>query len=276
MELPLPPHHHIHARGFSLVEMAVVVAIVGLMLGALLIPLTAQMDQRRLLETRAQLENAREALLGYAMANGRFPCPAAAPGGGTTAVEAFAPTGTTANGKCASFFNGYLPGVTLGLSPADSAGYLQDGWGNPIRYAVANLSDDANASHIFTKSAGMKNANGACTPPCSTGMSWISTQNLLYVCTSGSGITPTNCGTATQLTNGAVFVVYSTGKNTASGGTGTDEAANPNPNSTNNDAVFVSHAPTANTSANGEFDDLLEWVSSSTVFAKLVAAGQLP
>jgi prepilin-type N-terminal cleavage/methylation domain-containing protein len=266
-------------KGFTLVEMAVVLVIVGLMLGVILMPLAAQMDQKRLVETRATMENAREALLGYAMANGRLPCPAAAPGAGVTAVEAFAtaPTaGNSTNGICAGFFNGYLPGVTLGLTPANSSGYILDGWNNPVRYAVSSLSDDANATYIFTKSTGMKTANTACTPPCNTGMSYIAAQNLLYVCSSGSGIAATNCGTATQLTNGAVFVVYSIGKNAATGGNGTDEAANPNPNSANNDRVFVNHETTSSGAANGEFDDVMDWVSSNTVFGRLVPAGQLP
>lgn len=266
-------------KGFSLVEMAVVLVIIGLMLGGILMPLSTQMDQKKLIETRITLENAREALLGYAMANGRFPCPAAPPGTGVTAVESFATTpsaGNTTNGICTGFFNGYLPGVTLGLTPTNSTGYIVDAWNNPIRYAISNALDP-NAvvppAHIFTAfslapatAAGMKNA----------GMTYIASQNLLYVCASGSGITATTCGTATQLTNGAVFVIYSTGKNAATGGTGTDEAANPNPNSTNNDPVFVNHDPASSSATNGEFDDVMDWVSSNTVFGRLVPAGQLP
>ncbi|MCX7626861.1 MAG: prepilin-type N-terminal cleavage/methylation domain-containing protein [Methylophilaceae bacterium] len=267
VELPLFPQRKY--QGFSLVEMAVVLVILGLLLGAVLVPLSAQLDQKRLLETRARLENAREALLGYAMAHGRFPCPAAAPSPGVTAVEAFATSpsaGNPVNGICAGFFNGFLPGVTLGLTPANSSGYILDGWDNPIRYAVANLSDDAYATYVFTKSAGMKNASGG------AGMSWIATQNLLFVCASASGITAADCGPATnRLTNGAVFIVYSTGKNTATGSPGADETAN-----LNNDSVFVSHAPTANTAPNGEFDDVMDWASYSTVFGRLVSAGQLP
>jgi len=119
----------------------------------------------------------------------------------------------------------------------------------------------------------MKNANATnCSPNC--GMTYIANQNLLYVCASGTGVTATNCGTATQLTNGAVFIVYSTGKNAATGGTGTDEAANPNPNSANNDAVFVSHEPAATT--NNVFDDIVSWTSANIVFERLVQANQLP
>jgi len=71
-------------------------------------------------------------------------------------------------------------------------------------------------------------------------------------------------------------VIYSLGKNAASGGTGTDETANPNPNSANNDQVFVSHAPTMAGATNGEFDDIVTWLSVNTLFSRMIAAGALP
>jgi prepilin-type N-terminal cleavage/methylation domain-containing protein len=260
-----------HCRGFTLVEMAVVLAIIGLLIGGLLMPLAAQMEQKNLNETRATLENVKEALLGYAMANGRYPCPAAAPASGVVAVEAFdSAVGNAMNGKCASFFNGYVPGATLGIAPANSSGYVIDGWNNPIRYAISDLSDDANATHIFTKSSGMKTANSAtCAPNC--GMAWIASQTLLSVCSTGTGITPVTCGTAVQLTNRAVVIVYSTGRNAATSGTGADEAANLDGN-----AVFVSHEPSASAATNGQFDDVVTWLSTNSIFGRLVQANQLP
>ena len=61
--------------GFTLVEMAVVLVIVGLMLGGMLIPITAQMDQRNYSETRQRMNDIREALIGYGLAHGHLPCP---------------------------------------------------------------------------------------------------------------------------------------------------------------------------------------------------------
>ncbi|MFM2440848.1 MAG: hypothetical protein RLZZ349_575, partial [Pseudomonadota bacterium] len=165
-------------KAFTLVEVAIVLVIVGLAIGGILSSLSAQVEQQKLNETRNTINNVKEALLGYAMANGRFPCPAATPASGVTAVEKFATGGNATNGKCSVFYNGYVPSVTLGLSPTDSSGYVLDGWNNPIRFAIVDLSDDANVSYIFTKSSGMKNANATtCTPSC--GMQWIATQTLL-------------------------------------------------------------------------------------------------
>lgn len=63
-------------RGFSLVEMAVVLAIIALLLGGLLPTISSQIEQQRRNETRKYMGEVRDALLGYAIANKRLPCPA--------------------------------------------------------------------------------------------------------------------------------------------------------------------------------------------------------
>ena len=64
------------SRGFSLVELAVVLTIVTLLLSSLMYTLSAQVEQRNAEETRRRLEQARELILSFAIANGRLPCPA--------------------------------------------------------------------------------------------------------------------------------------------------------------------------------------------------------
>lgn len=63
------------SKGFSLVEMAVVLIILGILLGGLLVPLGAQRDIKDYTETQAQLEKIRESIYGYAIINGSLPCP---------------------------------------------------------------------------------------------------------------------------------------------------------------------------------------------------------
>ena len=247
-------------KGFTLVEMAVVLVIIGLMLGGLLVPLSAQLDIRNSAATQKSLETAKEALLGFAVANGRLPCPATDSSDG---VEAFAAGGNATNGNCAVFNNGFLPAATLGITPIDSQGYALDGWGgqsqNRIRYAVTSANTNA-----FTLTNGMQN----------TGMGSLVPE--LRVCASASGITATRCSGGTEsnyLVNTAVAVIYSVGKNAASGGTSADESANPNPNSADNDIVFVSHEPAP---APNEFDDMVTWISPNVLYNRMVAAGKLP
>jgi hypothetical protein len=68
-----------------------------------------------------------------------------------------------------------------------------------------------------------------------------------------------------------VAVVYSIGKNGATGSGGIDEAAN-----VNGDGVFVWHTPAPAGAANGEFDDQMTWIAVGELYGKLIAAGVLP
>ncbi|MDO8207469.1 MAG: type II secretion system protein, partial [Gallionella sp.] len=53
--------------GFTLVEMAIVLAIMALILGTGLTLLSAQQEQQRIDETKTRLSDASEALIGYAL-----------------------------------------------------------------------------------------------------------------------------------------------------------------------------------------------------------------
>lgn len=240
-----------NTRGFTLIELAVAMFILVLLLGSILVPLTTQVEQRQISDTQKHLEEIKEALIGFAVANGRLPCPAS-----SSAGEESPPGG----GNCSpNNYNGFVPAATLGLATVDSQGFAIDPWGNRIRYAVTNANGNA-----FTTTNGMS----------STGLGALA-PNLL-VCSTATGISATSCDTGKALTTGVPVVIYSTGKNGGYGGTGLDEAANPNPNSTNNDRVFVYHTPTPSTATNGEFDDIVTWLSPNILYNRMVAAGKLP
>ena len=238
--------------------MAVAGFIIVLLLGSILVPLGTQVEQRQLQDTQKYLEDIKEALIGFAVANGRLPCPASAASNG---AEAFAAGGSAANGNCSNFFNGFAPATALGISTVDNQGFAVDPWGNRMRYAVT--SANANA---FTTTNGMSSVGLGTLAP-----------NLL-VCSTATGISATACAAGSSLTSlpGVIAVIYSAGRNGATGGTGLDEAANPNPNSANNDRVFVFHTPTPATAANGEFDDIMTWLSPNILYNRMVAAGELP
>lgn len=106
--------------GFTLVEMAVVLVILGLMFGGLFVPLSAQVDQRNYSETRQRMNEIKEALIGFAMLNGRFPCPSTDtdPTSAGFGVE-------TAPCSSAATKEGYLPWKTLGVYETDAWGEVQ-------------------------------------------------------------------------------------------------------------------------------------------------------
>jgi len=241
----------------SLVELAIGLLILSLIIGGLLVPLATQVEQSRVSQTQRDLEETREALVGFALANGRLPCPASNASNG---VES--PVG---GGACTNPYNGFVPAVTLGLSQVDAQGYAVDAWGllqNRVRYAVSPGSGNA-----FTTAGQMR----------LIGMSALGPD--LQVCATGSGATVTACAAGATLANNAVAVVYSVGPNAASGGgTSIDEAQNPNPHptSSNNDRVFVSRVRSNPGAAGAEFDDLVTWLSPNVLYARMVSAGQLP
>jgi len=267
----MPPRPVALQRGFTLAELAVVLLIVVLLLGGLLVPLAAQVEARKMTETRRTLADIGEALLGFAAAQGRLPCPAA---GGATGAES--PIG---GGTCNNPYDGFVPGITLGITPVDDAGYVIDAWGQRIRYAVSTdpestIDTPPSPTNLskwsFTTPNGMRTR--ANSPSCNIGC----LHPDLYLCASGGASANQTCA-GTALTKGAVAVWYSLGRNGVTGGTGSDESQNPNPNfAYANDRVFLSHDPTAASAAGGEFDDLVSWLSPNVLYSRMIAAGRLP
>jgi prepilin-type N-terminal cleavage/methylation domain-containing protein len=259
---PVPGH------GFTLTELAVVLVIVALLIGGLLMPLAAQDNVRRTQDTQKTLGDVREALLGFAAANGRLPCPAIV---ATNGQESFSAGGSAVNGSCSNYYDGFLPAALLGLAPINPNGMLLDGWGQPIRYAVASANSNA-----ATKLDGIKN------------VSLATYQADLRVCARAPEAAAVLAGmcaipeTTNLLTNSAVAVIYSLGANAARGGTGADERHNPsgippgNPYYVAPDRVFVSHEPAPATAVYGEFDDVVVWLSPNILFNRMIAAGRLP
>lgn len=236
-----------------------VALVLALLAAGLAIPLAAQLEARRYAETRRLLDEAREALLGFAAAAGRLPCPATEASRGE---EAFAPGGSAATGACARF-EGFLPAAALGLAPLDEEGFLRDAWGTPkhrVRYAVADTTINT-VAHPFTRTHGMRLA---------TLPAIAEAPGLLFLCASGAPVTPTSCGPpANQLTRRAAFVLLSAGPDAARPpAAGSDSARN-----VDGDAVFVAHEPTEGTEP---FDDIVTWVPVNLLASRLLAAGRLP
>lgn len=243
-------------HGFTLIELAIVMFIVSLLIGGMLLPLSAQQDVRSNAETQKILADARDALLGFAIATGRLPCPASPVA--NSGLES--PVG---GGVCTNPHDGLFPAATLGFNPVDAQGYAYDGWSNStasrLRYAVTTTA----LTYDFTTA-----------PTTTTGMKGKGMSNLLpdlHICNSGAivqnpGTAAADCtAAANALATDAVAVIYSLGKNAGTGGTSVDELPN-----VTADRVFVSTQPSPS------FDDSLVWLSRTTLFNRMVAAGTLP
>jgi prepilin-type N-terminal cleavage/methylation domain-containing protein len=233
------------SRGFSLVEMAVGMLIIALLLGSILVPLSTQVEQRKTSETQKVLEEMREAVLGYAIANGHLPCPdkTVTTGAGTRWDGAEDASATT----CA-VPEGYFPWATLGTPSADS-------WGNRFRYRV----------HLTFAQRG---------PP----VLGFTTASTIDVCADSA------CTSRlTNASDGPPAVIISHGRNGLGGYNATTNSQNPLPpagtderENTDEDLVFVSRIESATGSGLGEFDDIVLWLPRGVLLNRLVSAGKLP
>jgi len=230
-------------RGFTLIEMAIVLMIVALLLGGMLVPLSAQMDQRNISDTQKAMSEIKEAIIGYALANGRLPCPA----DGTIA------SGTTGAGVAnCTLTTGVLPWATLGVNETDA-------WGDRYTYRVVSSYADAT------------DGTGAASCAVTTGVSF-------QLCSAGN-LNVLSAKTAGTTISGSVpAVIISHGKNKAGaytpqggsplpGGSDQDELENSDGSADNN---YVSHTFTPT------FDDLVVWISPNILNNRMVAAGKLP
>ena len=227
-----------NTRGFSLVELAIVLVIVSLLAGGMMMTLGSQFDQRNLSDTRQQLQDARDALLGFAVTHRAsadqlpyLPCADTNNDG----VE-----DRNADGSCVSA-EGNLPWATLATA-------AQDAWGNRFRYRVAgSYSNSKNGFSLLTPAASLQVCDqAACT-------------SLL------ASLLP------------AVIVSHGKngfGATNAAGGVNTAPSSVDEQQNSNGDNTFVSHTPTP-PGAN-EFDDLVIWLSPNILYNRMIAAGRLP
>lgn len=236
------------SKGFTLTELAIVLFIVALLIGGMMVPLSAQIDQRNISDTNKTLAEIREALIGYAAshqatATGKpyLPCPTTDNSG----TEDRSPAGDCKKNE------GWLPWVTLGVGQTDA-------WNNRFRYSV---------KFPFAYSGdGFKLDTTITIPPLPS----------LKVCDS-SGCTNT-------IADNLPVVILSHGKNGAGATTSSglklpDPAAGTEPDefeNVNDDATFVSRTPSPAGSPSGEFDDIVTWLPTSILFSRMIAAGRLP
>ncbi len=237
------------AVGFSLIEMAIVLVVIGLLLSGGLLAVAPVLNGAKVSQTTQKLDRIEQALVLYAIRNSCLPCPANNAADSrtvTTAGQGSRDGGTFYSSGCATACDvaiGGVPWVTLGLSEEE----ITDGWSNRIRYSVS----DAN---IVT--SGMLR-----TPPSTY---------------PAGDLTVTNIGAVVTSTTVASYVLFSQGPdsclaNAASIGTqradiyattpcgGAGQAEN-----LSDDNAFVQDDPVDMT-GDTHFDDIVRWRSAPLI-----------
>jgi len=261
-----------HPRGFTLVELSIVMVIIALLLGAVLTPLAIRHQMRQNKQAQHYLREVKEALIGFAIVNGRLPWPDTdiPPDGVENAALPTPPACTTCEGL--------LPWRTIGTLATDP-------WGRICRYRV---------THEFAS-------------PVQTGLPPASNHFDLF--DRGDVRINTRVDDSSQgggrkpkedivLTDDAAATVVSSGRNGAGGrhldgavvvgpAALTDESINadgvdtgpPNPHFYARPMASPgSHAcsDTVEGSPYCEFDDLIIWIPSSLLIKRMLDAGRLP
>ena len=202
-------------------------------------------EQERERRTLAAINEAREALVGFAVSHGRLPRPA------TSALD-----GTENPQPCSTeqSCTGFLPWTTLAIGRADS-------WGKLLRYSVTPVYTNApvlRVSAVGTKTVLTRDSTGA----------------ISYLAGNPSCAPGSSC---------MVAVIYSAGRENF--GTSTLGIAQPNTSTTNVDEAanniatlnFMSRAASANARApGGEFDDLVAFIAPEPLYQQMARARALP
>ena len=229
--------------GFTLIEMAMVLMIIGLLLGIFLVPLSAKMDQQKIQETEQRLEKIKEALIGFATVQGYLPCP------NLTPVN----DGKGHNPPCNQGKEGEIPWLVLGIDRYDA-------WGHPIRYRI----DDRFGKTEYDKSD--PDNTGFPNPPNTLSKLRVRNRNDEPL-------------TNEDINSQVIAIIFSCGKNGVpdadnEGGVTTDAPSCVHSTSGNqkpNNSIYTQDVYVEN-----EFDDILVWLPKTIFINRLTIAGAWP
>lgn len=252
-------------QGFTLLEVAIVFVIIAALLSYVFMPLRAQLETANIKEARSKLLEIEEALYGFAIANGRLPCPTQP---GLNGIENPANPVAHCNDNAAiAGYIGFVPAATLGIKgEVNCDGLLVDPWGRPYMYSVTN--SQASGSGDFIIANGISLAGG----PTSVAPDIKICNDLTANCTAGGGVASTS---------NAVAIAFSMG--TRERANSADENENAGEGGTSPSTCGLSGYPIGNDAqyyaaqrveiAGSEFDDNVIWISPNILFSKLLQAG---
>lgn len=279
-------------QGFTLLEIAIVLAIVALLMGMGLQTYSASLDNAKRKTTAERLDKIEDAITLFAIQNSYLPCPANGALPGADAAYGISQTvgalgATDCSAVSAAFPAGarVVPWRTLGLDEL----YSRDGWGNRISYYTSGYAQYDPATGPATVQGSIHFSAG---PGSRDGIERSATTFYPFGDLMVYSLAGLPALTTSQLTNSAdntqggcdnvsnicaAYVLVSHGAHAAGAYTGSStpilnatpatagEAANNDGTSGGGDAKFIQNEPTEVTSANGLFDDIVRWKSAQSI-----------
>ncbi|MDJ0778498.1 MAG: type II secretion system protein [Gammaproteobacteria bacterium] len=258
-----PPNYK-RRRGFTLVEVAIVLLIVAIILGysVALFPVQQRLKQYRSAE--AEMDRIVEQLVAFAQVNGRLPCPDTGAGAltpdGLEDIDAGPPV------SCTAFF-GFVPARTLGMNGNfDAAGVMLDPWGAGYGYAVSDIDSGLNTNKILVTANEIRTQGIAAVQP----DLFICTDNTNAVANETDCVAPS--GAEVMGSNGEVAaVIISLGLDNTLPATSNVQAENvDNFDDGTLDKVYIF------SSQRDDYDDIVKWVPTNLLISRMIEAEQLP
>lgn len=244
-------------HGFTLVEMAIVLLILGVLTRAAIAPLAAIHEHRNVQVTSRELDKIRESIIAYIVARGALPCPLAEPGHlnpATSNTSALSQNLGDAPSDC-GIERGGVPAKVLGLAGRlNEEGALVDVWNRPYLYSVSlsNHAQRGNQSVADWTQAG---------EAAQVGVPYLTADIVICM-----RMRPNDCSGSDIRANQVAFLIMSYGQDNSETGAQRENL--------DDDQVFLlqPHSQVAD----NRFDDLLVWGTAADTMYWMLRMGWLP
>jgi prepilin-type N-terminal cleavage/methylation domain-containing protein len=247
-------------KGFTLIEIAIVLIVLSLLLGGLLGPISTQIESRERQRASQELNTIMEALYGFAAVNGRLPCPD---------TNGDGMPNPNSSGACTAPPPGVVPSVpwvVLGTSRADP-------WGTTYRYRVMSPAFTTVDDGICGPFDGNNDGDTADLGDIANDNDFDLYQEGNITIRDAPIGTPGSSNVATDVA--AVIISFGSNRNDPGLAVNGDLSPLEQDNAESPpDNEFISRSFSRADAS--EFDDLVLWVSPNVIKNRMVMAGRLP